>query len=100
MPKKKLIGTVTSTKMKDTATVQILMTKKDPLYGKIIKKSKKFHAHDAGNVCNVGDKVEIEECTPISKTKKYKVINVIKKSVISEKNIETPESVETPGGES
>jgi len=100
MPKKKLIGTVTSTKMKDTVTVQIMMTKKDPLYGKFIKKSKKFHAHDEGNLCNLGDTVEIEECPPISKTKRYKVINVVKKSVISEKNIETPESVENPGGES
>jgi small subunit ribosomal protein S17 len=67
-------GTVVSTKMKDTAVVKIERYEKHPKYGKFIRSQKKFKAHDAGNVCKVGDIVEIQECRPISKDKSFIVI--------------------------
>ena len=75
MPKRVLIGTVVSDKGDKTVTVRVERRVKHPLYGKIIKLSKKYHAHDEGNEFKSGDTVRIEETRPISKTKTWKVLD-------------------------
>ena len=75
MPKRILIGTVTSDKTDKTVTVLVERKVKHPLYGKIIRRSKKYHAHDESNEYQLGDTVRIEETKPISKTKTWKVID-------------------------
>lgn len=73
MPKRILVGTVTSDKTDKTVTVLVERKVKHPLYGKIIRRSKKYHAHDAANKYTMGDVVRIEETKPISKTKTWAV---------------------------
>jgi len=73
MPKRILIGTVTSNKTDKTVTVLVERKVKHPLYGKIIRRSKKYHAHDEKNEYELGDIVRIEETKPISKTKTWAV---------------------------
>jgi small subunit ribosomal protein S17 len=73
MPKRILIGTVSSDKTDKTVTVLVERKVKHPLYGKIIRRSKKYHAHDENNEYAVGDVVRIEETKPISKTKTWTV---------------------------
>lgn len=73
MPKRILIGTVTSDKTDKTVTVLVERKVKHPLYGKIIRRSKKYHAHDEKNEYAMGDVVRIEETKPISKTKTWAV---------------------------
>ena len=73
MPKRILIGRVTSTKTDKTVTVLVERKVKHPLYGKIIRRSKKYHAHDEKNEYELGDIVRIEETKPISKTKTWAV---------------------------
>ncbi|MEO1967445.1 MAG: 30S ribosomal protein S17 [Sphingomonadaceae bacterium] len=73
MPKRILIGTVTSNKTDKTVTVLVERKVKHPLYGKIIRRSKKYHAHDEQNEYQLGDIVRIEETKPISKTKTWAV---------------------------
>ncbi len=73
MPKRILIGTVTSDKTDKTVTVKVERKVKHPLYGKIIRRSKKYHAHDETNEYAIGDVVRIEETKPISKTKTWTV---------------------------
>lgn len=77
-----LVGTVTSDKMDKTVTVLVERRVKHPLYGKYVVQSKKYHAHDETNQCGVGDKVEIAEGRPISKTKSWRVTRVLEKAVI------------------
>ena len=74
MPKRILIGTVTSDKTDKTVTVLVERKVKHPLYGKIIRRSKKYHAHDEANQYKTGDTVRIEETWPMSKTKTWQVI--------------------------
>ncbi|NCA02561.1 MAG: 30S ribosomal protein S17 [Sphingomonadaceae bacterium] len=74
MPKRVLTGTVVSDKTDKTVVVKVERKVKHPLYGKIIRRSKKYHAHDEGNVFKTGEMVRIEECAPISKLKTWKVI--------------------------
>ena len=90
MPKRILIGTVTSDKTDKTVTVLVERKVKHPLYGKIIRRSKKYHAHDDANEYVVGDVVRIEETKPISKTKTWKVIDRVQasKGVAVEADIE------------
>jgi len=74
-PKGKILrGVVTSDKMQDTIVVSVERYFKHPKYGKFIKAKKKYKAHDAGNTKKIGDKVEIQECKPISKDKHFRVI--------------------------
>ena len=75
MPKRILIGTVVSDKTDKTVTVKVERKVKHPLYGKIIRRSKKYHAHDEANEYKPGDTVRIEETRPISKTKTWKVLD-------------------------
>lgn len=72
--RKVLAGVVVSNKMKDTVVVEVNRFVKHPKYGKYISISKNFKAHDAGNTKNIGDKVSIEECAPISKDKHFRII--------------------------
>jgi small subunit ribosomal protein S17 len=75
MPKRVLSGTVVSDKADKTVVVRVERRVKHPLYGKIIKLSKKYHAHDAANEFHVGEIVRIEECAPISKLKTWTVVD-------------------------
>lgn len=79
--KRTLIGRVVSDKMNLTVTVLIENKVKHPKYGKIIVRSRKYHAHNEGNVAKEGDLVQIEECRPISKTKAWKVAKLLEKAV-------------------
>ena len=74
MPKRILQGTVTSVQNEQTVTVQVVRRYKHPLLQKTVKKSKKYRAHDAQNQFKVGDTVRIQECAPISKTKRWEVL--------------------------
>jgi len=77
MPKRILIGTVVSDKTDKTVTVLVERKVKHPLYGKIIRRSKKYHAHDEENAFHTGERVRIEETKPISKTKSWKVLDTV-----------------------
>ncbi|MFN3723706.1 MAG: 30S ribosomal protein S17 [Paracoccaceae bacterium] len=74
MPKRILSGVVTSDKNEQTITVLVERRFKHPLLQKTVRKSKKYRAHDAENKFKVGDAVRIEECAPISKTKRWTVV--------------------------
>ena len=74
MPKRVMMGTVVSDKTDKTVVVLVERRVKHPLYGKIIKRSKKYHAHDEGNEYREGEIVRIEETAPISKLKTWKVL--------------------------
>ena len=74
-------GRVTSNKMQKSITVLVERTIKHPRYGKYIKRSTKLHAHDAENVCQPGDIVEITQCRPLSKTKSWRLHRVVTQAV-------------------
>ena len=78
--KRTLTGIVTSDKMDKTVTVLVERKVKHPLLGKIIRVSKKYHAHDEGNEIHAGDVVIIEECRPIAKTKSWRVAKLLEKA--------------------
>ena len=93
MPKRILIGTVVSDKTDKTVTVLVERKVKHPLYGKIIRRSKKYHAHDADNAFRIGEQVRIEECKPISKTKSWTVIERIGAAKAAVIDIDEPDLV-------
>jgi small subunit ribosomal protein S17 len=93
MPKRVLTGTVVSDKGDKTVVVRVERRVKHPLYGKIIKLSKKYHAHDAANEFHVGEVVRIEECAPISKLKTWSVIDRIGVAKAQKADIDEPEAV-------
>ncbi|MBX2839536.1 MAG: 30S ribosomal protein S17 [Gammaproteobacteria bacterium] len=72
-----VIGRVTSNKMIQTATVMVERRIKHPMYGKYMRRSKKYHVHDQENVLNIGDLVQIKECRPMSKTKSWTLDKVL-----------------------
>ena len=74
MPQRILQGVVVSDKMDKTVVVLVERTVRHPLYGKFLRRSKKYKAHDADNGCKVGDQVQIRECPPISKDKHWTVV--------------------------
>ena len=78
--KRTLTGTVTSDKMDKTVTVLVERKVKHPLYDKVIRRSKKYHAHDENNEFRPGDLVEIEETRPLAKTKAWRVSKLLEKS--------------------
>jgi len=78
--KRTLTGIVTSDKMDKTVTVLVERKVKHPLLGKIIRVSKKYHAHDEANEFHAGDVVTIEECRPIAKTKSWRVAKLVEKA--------------------
>lgn len=73
-------GIVTSDKMDKTVTVAIKTKVRHPLYGKMVNRTRKFKAHDEENVCGVGDTVKIMETRPISKDKRWRVVEIIEKA--------------------
>jgi small subunit ribosomal protein S17 len=75
MPKRVLTGIIVSDKTDKTVVVNVERKVKHPLYGKIIRRSKKYHAHDEGNEYHEGETVRIEETAPISKLKTWKVVD-------------------------
>jgi small subunit ribosomal protein S17 len=78
--RKSRIGLVTSDKMDKTITVAVERKVKHPIYGKFLKKTTKFHAHDESNQCGIGDTVRIMETRPLSKTKRWRLVEVIEKA--------------------
>ena len=78
--RKTRVGIVVSSKMNKTVVVAIEDNVKHPVYGKIIKHTLKVHAHDENNECGVGDRVEIMETRPLSKTKRWRVTEIIEKA--------------------
>lgn len=80
--KQELVGKVVSSKNDKTITVLVETHKNHPLYGKRIKSSKKYAAHDENNTANVGDTVKIRMTKPISKSKKFELVEVLTKAVI------------------
>jgi small subunit ribosomal protein S17 len=77
---RKLVGRVTSTKMQKTLVVRVERRVRDPMMGKTITRSRKYHAHVESGEFSDGDLVEIAECRPISRTKSWKVIRLVEKS--------------------
>lgn len=75
--RKKIIGVVSSDKMDKTITVKVEKRKKHPIYGKYIKSITVYKSHDEGNKAKVGDKVEIMETRPLSKTKRWRLVRVL-----------------------
>lgn len=78
--RKSRVGLVTSDKANKTITVAVERKVKHPLYGKFLKKTTKFHAHDENNECGIGDTVKIMETRPLSKTKRWRLVEVIEKA--------------------
>lgn len=80
MPVKQQIGIVISNKMQKTIVVKIESRYSHPIYSKILVKTTKYLAHDPEEKCNIGDQVLVEECRPLSKKKRWKLIQIISKS--------------------
>ena len=78
--RKSRVGIVVSDKMNKTVVVAIQDNVVHPMYGKIIKRTLKVHAHDENNECGIGDKVSIMETRPLSKTKRWRVVSIIEKA--------------------
>ncbi len=78
--RKTRIGTVSSNKMEKTITVAVERKVKHPIYGKFLNKTTRFHAHDEKNECTIGDVVRIMETRPLSKTKRWRLVEVIEKA--------------------
>jgi len=78
--RKTRVGHVVSDKMDKTIVIAIEDHVKHPVYGKIIKRTVKIHAHDANNECGIGDKVEVMETRPLSKTKRWRLVQIIEKA--------------------
>lgn len=81
-----LVGTVVSNLMDKTIVVNVERRIQHPLYKKYIRRSKKFHAHDAENACRIGDTVKIEECRPLSKTKSWRLVKVLAEGIVEGDN--------------
>lgn len=77
--RKTRIGVVTSNKMAKTITVAVERKVKHPMYGKFVKKTTKFHAHDDKDECSIGDFIKIMETRPLSKTKRWRLVEVVEK---------------------
>ena len=80
--RKVMIGTVTSDKMDKTVVVSVETNVKHKKYGKIVKRTYKLKAHDEENACQVGDKVKVMETRPLSKDKRWRVVEIVEKAVI------------------
>lgn len=78
--RKERIGVVFSNKMDKSITVAVKWKEKHPIYGKFVNKTKKYHAHDEKNDCNIGDTVRIMETRPLSKTKRWRLVEIIERA--------------------
>ncbi|MDO5579922.1 MAG: 30S ribosomal protein S17 [Planctomycetia bacterium] len=88
MPKMKVVGVVKSDKMQKTRRVEIPRITKHPKYGKFVRSRTVCYVHDEENKSVVGDVVEIEECRPLSKMKRWKLIDIVRKAKVIEENQE------------
>ena len=77
--RKERIGVVSSNKGDKTIAVTIKWNEKPPIYGKCVNKTQKYHAHDEKNECQIGDKVRLMETRPLSKTKRWRLVEIIEK---------------------
>lgn len=77
--RKERIGVVTSNKMDKTITVAVKWKEKHPIYGKFVNKTKKYHAHDEKNECKIGDTVRLRETRPLSKLKRWRLVEIIER---------------------
>ena len=77
--RKERIGVVTSNKMDKTITLAEKWKEKHPIYGKFVNKTKKYHAHDEKNECNIGDTVRLRETRPLSKLKRWRLVEIIER---------------------
>ncbi|NLX80186.1 MAG: 30S ribosomal protein S17 [Proteiniphilum sp.] len=78
--RKERVGVVFSNKMDKTITVSVKWKEKHPIYGKFVNKTKKFHAHDEKNDCNIGDTVRIMETRPLSKLKRWRLVEILERA--------------------
>lgn len=78
--RKRRVGTVVSDKMNKTVTVEVERLVSHPIYKKFIRRKAKYHAHDEANQCRVGDRVAIEECRPLSRLKRWRVREIIRRA--------------------
>ena len=78
--RKRLVGVVTSDKMDKTVTVAVTTSKRHPVYGKVMRRVKKYKAHDEENECRLGDRVQIIESKPISRHKRFTVISIVERA--------------------
>ena len=78
--RKERTGVVTSNKMDKSITVAIKWKEKHPIYGKFVNKTKKYHAHDEKNECGIGDTVKIMGTRPLSKTKRWRLVQIIERA--------------------
>lgn len=77
--RKERVGVVSSNKMDKTITVAVKWKEKHPIYGKFVNKTKKYHAHDEKNECGIGDTVRIMETRPLSRTKRWRLTEIIER---------------------
>lgn len=80
--RKELIGNVVSNRMHKTIVVQVVRQKSHPLYTRVISKAKKFYAHDENNEAHIGDVVRLEETRPLSKLKRWKLKEIVRKTAL------------------
>jgi small subunit ribosomal protein S17 len=80
--RKEVVGEVVSNKMNKTIVVEVTRKKSHPLYGRVISTGKKFYAHDEKNEAHVGDVVRLEETRPLSKLKRWKLIEIVRKTAL------------------
>jgi len=78
--RKERTGVVVSDKMEKSVVVAVVIREKHPIYGKFVKKTKKFHAHDEENTCNEGDTIRIMETRPLSKTKRWRLVEILERA--------------------
>ena len=78
--RKERVGVVSSNKMDKTITVAVKWKEKHPIYGKFVIKTKKYHAHDEKNECNIGDTVRIMETRPLSRTKRWRLVTITERA--------------------
>ena len=79
--RKVLLGEVVSNRMQKTITVKVERRLRHPIYERVVKRSKKFHAHDEHNQCQIGDQVRIIETRPLSKTKRWRLLEIVRRQV-------------------
>lgn len=92
--RKILLGEVVSDRMQKTITVRVERRVRHPMYERVVKRSKKFHAHDERNQCKIGDIVRIIETRPLSKTKRWRLLEVVRRQV--EAAVPVAEAAEEP----
>ena len=78
--RKERTGVVLSNKMEKSITVAVKWNEKHPIYGKFVNKTKKYHAHDENNECSIGDTVKLMETRPLSKTKRWRLVQIIERA--------------------